>query len=109
MKFIITRTSNHSGERPCREAKMELLNGYSDCTCKTVAQALKIDWVKNGVPKQMDGFVRVYDTEKTRVWTIDINTLEELIKLYERHGDIIIQSSCFEEIPLVIEIYDDYR
>lgn len=44
-----------------------------------------------------------------RIFRIEINTFEELMKLYEKEGAFIIGSSCYKKYPLMIEIYDDYR
>lgn len=73
MKFIISRTSIWSSEKPCRKAKKEIVEG------------------------------RV-------MWSIEINTLEELIKFMEKNEqNLVIKYSFEKEIPYEIEIYDDYR
>lgn len=45
------------------------------------------------------------------MWTIEINTLDELIKfMKENKYDLVIKDPLEEEIPYYeIEIYDDYR
>lgn len=46
----------------------------------------------------------------TNVWEIEIESLEELIKLKEEvKYPIIIKNPCFIEGQNEIEIYDDYR
>ena len=47
--------------------------------------------------------------ENNRVWTIEINTLEELINFRKKYGEIILTISTYPEIDNEIEIYDDYR
>ena len=42
-------------------------------------------------------------------WTIEINTLEELIKFRKKYGEIILTESVLPEIDNEIEIYDSYR
>ena len=43
------------------------------------------------------------------VYTIDLESLEDLVKLTEKEGEIIIKKS-YEGVGLpVIEIYDTYR
>ena len=41
-------------------------------------------------------------------WYYEINSLEELIKFSEKHGDIIISSHNASVTP-TLEIYDGYR
>ena len=41
--------------------------------------------------------------------TIEINSLEELIKFQEKHNCIIISDSVYKDNTKEIEIYDDYR
>ena len=48
-------------------------------------------------------------TGKTNIWTIEINTLEELINFVKKYGTIIIDDSGEKSVPFEIEIYDDYR
>lgn len=110
MKFIVSRTSDiASDESPCTEAKSTEVTTYTNCTCPTVDEAMKHDWVRAGNPVQMVGSVRVYHKDKKAVWTIDINSLEELTNFISKHGEIVIKDSISEDIPLTIEIYDDYR
>ena len=42
-------------------------------------------------------------------WTIEINSLEELINFRKKYGEIILTASVLPEIDNEIEIYDDYR
>lgn len=42
-------------------------------------------------------------------WTIEINSLEELIAFRKKYGEIILTASVLPEIDNEIEIYDDYR
>ena len=42
------------------------------------------------------------------VWSIEINTIEELIDFADKHGDIIIEDSFYREYK-EIEIYDTWR
>lgn len=48
-------------------------------------------------------------SEDGPIWTIEINTLEELINFRKKYGDIILTISIYPEIDYKIEIYDDYR
>ena len=42
-------------------------------------------------------------------WTIEINTLEELIAFRKKYGELVLTFSRIPEIDYEIEIYDDYR
>ena len=43
-------------------------------------------------------------------WSIEINSLEELIALAEKEGEVIVSAPCPEKNDLpCIEIYDTYR
>ncbi len=46
------------------------------------------------------------DVEK---WSIEINTLEELMAIVKEHGDIIIKQNGMNTVTPEIEIYDGYR
>ncbi len=54
------------------------------------------------LPKYLD------NKEKRKVWFIKINTLEELIDLYNKEGSLIIDEDYFDENIKEIIIYDDY-
>lgn len=41
-------------------------------------------------------------------WYIDINSLEELLKLIKKYGDLIIQKEDDNNKNFLIMIYDDY-
>lgn len=49
---------------------------------------------------------------KKPAWTIEINTIEELMAFIEKHGEVIVwpKNHCdiFGDYP-AIEVYDDYR
>ena len=82
MKFIIRRTSiSHNEDLPCEEAKL----------------------IKATPMFKIDG------KDKKEYLFMEINSLKELLALKEKYGDIIIGDSRCKEIPLEIEIYDDYR
>lgn len=84
MKFIVHSTSGGWKEKPCEEAVRD-----SIITEYQVGKEI----IRN--PKD--------------VWSIEINTLEELIDFFERNGDIIIKDCFWNRSLREIEIYDDYR
>lgn len=82
MKFVISRTSNLWNDgKPCNEAIEETFS------CKD----------KHG---------EVY---KRKRWVIQINSLDELLKLKEKcNHDLVICKNIFDD-SYEIEIYDDFR
>lgn len=42
-------------------------------------------------------------------WTIEINSLEELIAFSKKYGELVLTRAVIPEIDNEIEIYDDYR
>ena len=42
-------------------------------------------------------------------WVIEISSLDDLLKLVEREGDIIVSEDTNVEVEWGLEIYDDYR
>lgn len=85
MKMLISRTSDFLGEKkPCNKAKKET----------------QIFTNLNGS----------YDREPVdEKWSIEINTLAELLKLHNEVGSLILRKSGYKEILEKIEIYDIYR
>ena len=49
--------------------------------------------------------LRGYDDE----YEVEVKTLEELLALIDREGQIIVEPYGDDEHPYQIEIYDDYR
>lgn len=85
MIFEVSRTSYSSREKPCSEAKhhqKEITHTHSGREiCKGT-----FDY-----------------------WTIEINSLEELIEFVEKHGQIVLQKDIFLNNTFEIEIYDTWR
>lgn len=123
MKFIMERTSIETsafdeGSQPCEESKKEILAlTYFDYrTVETFEEAKEHNWFNNWMRK---GINHREDKEKKmivrdliseeKLYTIEIQDLEDILNLQRKYGKIIITKSSYEEIPLVIEIYDDYR
>ena len=51
----------------------------------------------------------IYREFNDEIWCIKINSLEELLKLQDKYGDIIL-TTCFKNNNIrELEIYDDYR
>ena len=107
MKFIVERTSSFN-KKPCKEAKKEEIlccDIRVDSLEKTKEKYPCGDWEeyynwKGGCRKDY----------KEKRWTIEINSLEDLMKFKYKYGDICILSDTYGNSDLqVIEIYDDWR
>lgn len=88
MKFIISRTSDYRDHSsPCAEAKED--------------QVARIETRD----------LYCHDREMVNVWTIEIDSIEELIALSRKYGKIIITDHYLnvnDGYP-TLEIYDSYR
>lgn len=104
MKFKITRTSQMAQdcidalsekmpEAPCEGATLELGKFKVLGTIETLA---------SGEKKPIRKLFREYG------FYIEIDTLEDLVNLSRRYGDLIVIGGGGENSP-EIEIYDDYR
>jgi hypothetical protein len=108
-EFICVRTSRRD-DKPCEEAYEKEFLFYTNCTAKTVEEAKKHEWVRNGLPVQKDGFVRVFRADKEKVWCVNISSIESMIEFVGKYGKcVIFNHTDSEDILLKIEIYDYYR
>ncbi len=120
MKFIITRTSEWGGDdnSPCEEAKRSQIVKVETRTLRTPEEFDKKfatregAWLSVGTNHRIgrNGYI-CRDREMMDVWTIEVNSIEELIELSRKYGEIIVAdhySNSNDEYPS-LEIYDDYR
>lgn len=118
MKFIIKRTSGRANSSPCVEAKEEQVVGIETRTFRTPEEfdkrfaAREGAWLSVGTNHRIgrDGYI-CRDRDMMNVWTIEVNSIEELVALSRKYGEIIVADhylSSNDEYP-TIEIYDDYR
>lgn len=88
MKFAVSRVSNPwRNEKPCGEAKEEAVLRF---------------------------FSYTDPEEEGRIWSIELHTLEELLKFIEEKGSVVIGASDEHNgerdvSPWRIEIYDGWR
>jgi len=117
MKYIITRTSVWNDEDiKVEEAIKETLDltSYDTRTVNSIEEAKKLhwyqDWASRGTNhREENGYIICdYITTET-IYTIEINSLEELMNLQDKYGELIITKSNYKEFECEIEIYDDYR
>ena len=118
MKFIITRTSEWGDSSPCAEAKKEQVVRIETRTFHSSEEFDKKFagregcWLSVGTNHRIgrDGYI-CRDREMMNVWTVEINSIEELIALSRKYGNIIIADHYLnvnDGYP-ALEIYDDYR
>jgi hypothetical protein len=114
MKFQISRTSVWNG-KPCDDAKKETLTRLDWRTFKSLDEVRKaayagVYWLEEGSNHREENGMVVRELEQ-EVWTIEINSLEELLNLSDSYGPLVFESATNEYKPSLgrIEIYDDYR
>lgn len=107
MKFIISRASIWDDEvQPCKEAVLEKLIATSVYGKEGEAYKKEKNNPNNFNFREENGHFK-FDYYKN-CWTIEINTLEDLMKLYNKYGDLIIQKHYDIKNMQEIVIYDDY-
>ena len=109
MKFIISRTSIwRDEEKPCDEARLE---SHRSIDCRTTDNPADLEgsWFKYGENHRVENGRAKRDLICNE-WLIEVDTLEELIELVLKYGDVIIKMKCKNsDKDFEIEIYDDYR
>lgn len=115
MKFTITRTSTYGNNKPCEEAMpyevtyvdMRAFKTPEEFDEKFGLRAGK--WLETGTNhRKINGYIaRDIGTEKC--WAIEINSLEDLMALCHKYGDLVIETNMWDKETPNIEIYDDYR
>ena len=118
MKFIITRTSEWGNSSPCAEAKKEQIVKIETRTLHSPEEFDKRfadregNWLSVGTNHRIgeNGYI-CRDREGVNVWTIEINSIEELVTLSRKYGEIIIADHYLDinDGHPTLEIYDDYR
>lgn len=115
MKYIIKRTSTYLDEcPPCDEAFLTQETSYDYRSCKTIEEARNKHWFESWYNNTTDhievsGYIRGTRKEKDKCWAVNIETLDDLMKLHAKYGSLIITNPYFNHDLPMIEIYDDYR
>ena len=117
MKFVITRTSSRDNEKPCEGAILEKYirvdqRGVDD-PAKIPAYQGKVDWwYSEGSNHRVENGNITRDLKESYGWVIEINLLEDLVRLGEKLGEPLIIGNggtrCKNSVS-EIEIYDSYR
>lgn len=117
MKAIVERTSNWGcEEKPIDEAVLvkRTLHYHDKRTVSSLEEAKTMRWYNNWISsgynhREENGYiVRDCETEKS-VWEVEVDSLNDIISLFKKYGDIIIMGSTYSEYDFTIEIYDEYR
>jgi len=120
MEFEIRRTSMWGEEKPCEEAYRKQIIRIDERCFKTFEEhneKLPRDkkWLEEGfnhkiIPANKHCNHRhIYREFNDEIWCIKINSLEELLALQDKYGDIIL-TTCFKNDNIrELEIYDSWR
>lgn len=114
MIYIIERTSCYNDKAPCEEAVKRSFERWYTPSCSeeefnkrfSAKQGLWRSKGKNHTLTE-EGVTRIEREEE--LWSIEINSLDELQKLSEKYGELIIKAPDYGLKAPSIEIYDDYR
>ena len=117
MKTIVERTSNWGcEEKPIDEAVLvnRTLHYQDRRNASSMEEAKTMLWYKEWISsgsnhREENGYI-VRDCEREEsVWEVEIESLNDIISLFKKYGDIIIEESIYSEYDFTIEIYDAYR
>ena len=112
MKFIITRTSDYQKKKPPTEnatyeeyetVDMVILKDEKERDAYIETKG----WKNEGYGHKKVSKTRAQRTLKLKDWFIEVETLDDLLKLMEKEGELII-GQYGRKYPY-IEIYDYYR
>ena len=120
MEFKISRTSLGNDKKPCDDAYRKKIIRIDERGFKSFEEhdeKLPKDkkWLERGFnhkilpPNEKIGYEHIYREFDDEIWAIEIKTLEELLELKRKYGEIIV-STAFENPSInELEIYDDWR
>jgi hypothetical protein len=114
MIYIINRASDFRNKRPCEEAVLRPFENWQERCCteeyfdEHYSQRLGL-WRSKGInhTTTLDGNI-IRQIEDKLLYIIDINTLEDLHKLIDKYGTLIIDNGDSINKTPTITIYDDY-
>ena len=116
MIYIIKRASDRLFEKesPCEEAIKKTFENWHERSCteeyfdEHYSPKLGL-WRSKGInhTTTLDGNI-IRQIEDVILWSIEINTLEDLHKLIDKYGTLIIDNGDSINKTPTITIYDDY-
>lgn len=117
MKVIVERTSNWGcEEKPIDEAVLvnRTLHYQDRRNVSSMEEAKTEFWYNEFISsgtnhREGNGYI-VRDCEIVEsVWEVEIESLNDILSIFKKYGDIIIMESTYSEYDFKIEIYDTYR
>ena len=68
------------------------------------------EFISSGTNHREENGYIVRDCEIVEsVWEVEIESLNDILSIFKKYGDIIIEESIYSEYDFTIEIYDAYR
>ena len=116
MKFTVRRASVWDDkEAPCEEAKYDSIVRVETRTCLSPEEfderfaKREGKWFSIGTNHRTNerGWI-VRDNGMIDVWSVEINTFEELMDFCDKYGDVVIRKCTCNDAYKEILIYDDY-
>ena len=112
MLFEVERASISDGDlKPCKEAKKRSIL-HIDYRVSVSPEAFtaktKEDWFASGTNHKVTATGIQRDMGYYDKWTVELDSLEQLITMKNKYGDLIIGNSWFNNDIPRITIYDDY-
>ena len=106
MRFKVSRTSIYHDEKPCDEAFM---GRYTPVDARTFKSPEEHDerfpknkWHSSGSNHRLTKSGIARDLPACRTWFVEIASLEELVSMSKKYGELVFDGDG-------IEIYDTYR
>ncbi len=115
MLFTINRTSTYNDDKPCDEAFKSMHEFWHTRTVNEEDFNAKFShneglWRSKGKnhTTTSEGWVTRQEDD-VELWTIQIQSLPELMNLIKKHGRVIVTEQGYNTKTPNIEIYDDWR
>lgn len=116
MRFIVYRTSGSrvNDPKPCKKA---VRCTYTRVDRRTTDDPAKIPaylgeptdwWYSDGTNHRVEKGEIIRDFPNQSAWCIEVETLEELMALYQKEGPLMIEAYLFNRDEPGIQIVDDY-
>ena len=117
MKVIVERTSLWGDEEKSIDEAV-LVNRtlhYQDRRNASSMEEAKTEfwykeWISSGSNHREENGYIVRDCEREEsVWEVEIESLNDILSIFKKYGEIIIKENPYSEYDFAIEIYDTYR
>ena len=114
MRFIISKTSMWSEDKPIDTAEMKATVRRHCRTCTEEHFNAKLfpqdggKWREKGFGHHVDERGYIVRYEEHEQWCIELDTMTDLVNFIAEHGECVVSADDKSSTP-EIEIYDDYR